>query len=285
MISNNNKRRTLHRLAVTRAWFDLVQDSNPLRYTFHMDVSFQNERLGGGEDDPVRFRIGLKKCELVVVLPRDKDALKIDPRTIASDQSPAYVTIDRKTLASAEMSGSGALDVGPAGMTGSANLAASATRARSVEATTNEVMPVLLGMRSESTDGNLSWSIERTNGPEILKGQFWDAKKDEPRFVVVDQRPIEVREQEARTGLHATVTVEVRCKREDLDITHIELTKPSDIKLMGLLPNRKKSMKAAEAFIKHQLQKEGLSVGDIHEPFSDLVVGDLLVSLVENADS
>lgn len=84
--------------------------------------------------------------------------------------------------------------------------------------------------------------------------------------------------------MYATVTVEVRCKREDLEITDIALTDPAKAKSMIYLLNRRKAEKVAEAFIKHQLHQEGLRVGDIHEPFSDLVVGDLLVSLVDCDD-
>lgn len=277
--------RTLGRLAVVRAWFELIKDCSPPRYAFRMDVAFEDDRLGGGDNEPVRFRVGLKRCEIVVILPRGETKLKVDQRTVRSGQSPANVTIERKTGAVSELKGKGELGVGPSGATGSANMAASAERTRSVTATTNDVVPVLLGTRSRTKENDQSWRVSRTDGAEILQGMLWNANEDGAMFELIDGRAEEVRDREYQTGLHATATVEVRCKREDLEVTDIMLTDPEEKKLMRSLINRNKAMKVAEAFIKQQLRDEGLRVGNIHEGFSDLVVSDLLVALVEENDT
>ncbi|WP_375264208.1 hypothetical protein [Palleronia sp.] len=284
MTLKDNKRRSLGRLAITRAWFDPIPDRSPPRYSFHMDVTFQQERLGGGPNDPVRFQVGLKRCELVVMLPRGEERLKIDPRTIAVGQTTTDVTIRRATSATSEVSAGAGLGVGASGATGSANFSAKAKRSRSVEATSEEILPVLLGTRSESTDGHQSWNIARMDGAEVLEGLLWNANKDEPRFELIDGRPPAVRDREERTGLHATVTIEVRCKRQDLEVTEVSLTDPEESKTFARLTNRRKATKVAEAFIKKKLQEEGLRVGDVHEQYSDMVIGDLIVSLVENDD-
>ena len=284
MISQNNKRRTLQRLAVTRAWFDPVPGADAPRYALHMDVAFQEERLGGGEGDPVRFRVALKRCEIVVVIPLGAKGLRVDPRTIASGQGPATVSVERRLMASSEAEGSVDFALAPAGAAAGVSVSASAKRARELEATTRQSLPVLLGTRSLSQEGDPSWTIKRTDGTDILEGMLWDARQDEPRFELVDRRPIEERDREHRTGLHTTVKVEVRCKREDLEITDIALTDQETVSRVAKWANHKKKAKVAEAFIKHRLQQEGLRVGDIHEPFSDLVVGDLLVSLVDGGD-
>lgn len=281
-MNEDNKRRTLHRLAVTNAWFDLLKSEGPPRYAFRMDVSFREERLGGEEGDPVRFRIGLKRCEVVVILPRTENRLKISRRSIASGTMPATVILETETTATSAAEGSGSLGVGPSGATGNAGFSASASRKRTVKAKATQSAPALLGTRSESSDGDLSWIITRTDGDEILQGMLWSAKHDEPRFELIDQRPEEVRSKESITGLHQTLTVEIRCKREDLDIKGIELTDPEENKVMSRLLNRRKKDKVAEAFIKKKLQEEGLRVGNISEPFSDMVVGDLIVSLVDS---
>ena len=136
MTGTDNKRRTLRQLAVTRAWFDPIAEKDPPRHAFRMDVAFREERLGGGEGDPVRFRVKLRRCEVVVVLPRGEDGLRIDLRTVVSNPTPATVAIERWPTASSEVSGSGQLGVGAAGATGSASLSSSAKRSRSVEAVT-----------------------------------------------------------------------------------------------------------------------------------------------------
>jgi hypothetical protein len=80
----NNKHRALGQLAVTRAWFYPVADTNPPRHAFKMDIVFQNERVGGRPEDPVRFRVGLKQCEVVVILPLGDSCIRIDERTVVS---------------------------------------------------------------------------------------------------------------------------------------------------------------------------------------------------------
>jgi len=284
MVSNNNKHKKLGRLAITRAWFDPVADTTPPRHAFKMDIVFTNERLGGGPDDPVRFRVGMKQCEVVVIPPISDPSIRIDERTILSGSSPATVTIKRETEASAEVSGEAHLDLGATGLSSGANVKAAAKRRRVVHASTEEVLPVLLGTRSQSQEGHQSWNIRRIDGTETLEGQLWDAHADGPRFELLDRRPEMARESDKRTGLHPAVVVEIRCKREDLEIVDIDVTDSADAKIMLGLPSRKKAMKVAEAFLKQQLQKECLRVGDIHEPFSDIVVGDLLVSMVDDDD-
>ena len=280
----NNKQRALGRIAIIRAWFSPLTGLAPPRYAFQMDVSFQSDRLGGGPDDPVRFKVGLKRCQLVVVLPRAQSGLAIDHRTVEAGHSPTTVTISQRIEASSEAGGSASLGVGPRGATGSLSLEAAAKRTRSVEASSEQFLPVLLGTRSLSVEGHQSWNVARIDGIHILEGLLWDANRDAARFELVDRRPVEVQEQEKRTGMHATVTVEVRCKREDLEVTEIGLTDPNQAQVMARLINRNKAMKVAEAFIKKKLQEEGLRVGNINEAYSDLVVSELVVSLVENED-
>lgn len=284
MTSNNNKQRTLGQVAIVRAWFSPLPDREPLRYAFQIDVAFQSDRLGGGPLDPVRFRIGLKRCQLVVVLPRGEAGLKIDQRTIVAGNTPATVKITQTIAAASETSGSASLGIGPSGATGSVKLDAAAKRTRSIDAFSETSLPVLLGTRSLSNEGHQAWNISRVDGSPVLEGLLWDANNDPARFELVDARTVEVRKQEEITGLHATITVEVRCKREDLEVTEISLTDPEEARIMARLTNRNKAVKVAEAFIKKKLQEEGLRVGNMSEIYSDLVVGDLIVSLVEHAD-
>ncbi len=117
--------------------------------------------------------MGLKKCEIVVVLPRGEAGLKIDQKTVRSGQAPANVKIERRTAASSELKGAGALGVGPSGATGSASMAASAERTRSLTAATSDVVPVLLGTRSRTKENDQSWRVTRTDGAEILQGMLW----------------------------------------------------------------------------------------------------------------
>lgn len=276
----SNKRRTLRQLAVVNAWFDPIPEATEGRYSFHMDVAFQGERLGGGDGDPVRFRVKLKRCEVVVVLPRSEQGLVIDPRTIASS-GPTMVTLSRETNTSSTLRGSVEASGSVAGASAKASAGASGERSTTTKASAMQTVRVLQSMQSRSAEGHPCWVITRADSQVGLEGTLWDPHS-EPRFHILDRRPKPVRDQEERTGLHPTVTVEIRCKREDLEITDIALTDPEKNTRLPFGNGHKKRLKAAEAFIKHQLQLERLRVGDIHEIFSELVVGDMLVSLVDD---
>lgn len=290
MTGQNNKRRTLSRMAVINAWFDPTEvpsgnrERRP-RYAFRMDVAFRDERLGGGPGDPVRFRVRLKQCEVAVVLPRGEGDLRIDPRTIVAGASPASVTVSQETTAKARAHGTADLGISASGVLAKMGMGAHVERAHVVTTSRSQILPLLLGERSETHDGHLCWTVRRTDGGAGLEGLLWDARQGEPRFQLVDRRPTEARTRSERTGLHPTITVEVRAKREDLEIDGIELTDPEQRRFSAGLFKRPLAVKTAEAFIARELKREGLRVGDIHEPFSDLVVGDMLVSLVDDGNS
>ncbi|TGN55489.1 hypothetical protein E4L95_14995 [Paracoccus liaowanqingii] len=210
--------------------------------------------------------------------------MTIDKRTLVAGHLPTTVTIKQHIEATSKAGGTASMGLGPSGLTGGLAMEAFVSRSKSVEALSEQTVPILLGTRSQSEDGYQSWNVSRTDGAPVLDGLLWDANSEQARFELIDNRPAETREQEKRTGLHPTFTIEVRCKREDLEVTEIGLTSPTDARIMHTLLNRGKSLKAAEAFIKKKLQEEGLRVGDLNEFYSDLVVSDLIISLVENAD-
>lgn len=278
----NNKYRSLGRIAVANAWFDPVPGKGAPRYRFHMDVSFREERLGGEESDPVRFRVALLRCEVAVVLPSGETSIVIDPRSIASDRPGTTVshsyerTNERATKASVDAK------IGPSGVSANAKGSASANVSSKNRVTTQGETGLLLGQRSQTEDGSLSWIITRADGSGILDHVVWDAKT-EPRFDIVDKRDVSVREREKSNQLHPTLRVEIHCRSEDLQIKDIELTDPNERRLITSWSGDKKRRKAAEAYIKRELLQEGLRVGNIEDPYGRLIVGDLVVSLVDDA--
>lgn len=278
----NNKYRSLGQIAVANAWFDTVPSNGPPRYSFHMDVSFREERLGGQDGDPVRFRVALLQCEVVVALPTGEAKLIVDPRSIASDKVGGVVSRNREQLSAIGMEGSVTLKGGTTGFTGAVEGKASGSKSNTDTTVTNNESPPLLGQRSLTTDGKLSWIITRADGSGVLDQVLWDAKT-QPRFALVDKRDPALREHEARTQLHPTIRVEIQCRSEDLRIEEIELTDPDERKSTILWKGNSKRKKAAEAFIKRELQREGLRAGNIHDPYGRIVVGDMMVSLIDDA--
>ena len=278
----HNRRRSLGQIAVVNAWFDPVPSEGSPRYRFHMDVSFQEERLGGEDGDPVRFRVGLLRCEVAVVLPTSRSGLLIDPRTIATDRKGAKITRSRERVDTRSAKGSISSKLGAGRVTAAAEGELGAGRSVTDKIVAQGETALLLGQRSKTADGDLSWIISRTDGAGILDDVIWDAR-NEPRFDVIDRGDVAVREQEAKTNLHPTIRVEVLCRQEDLLIRDIALTDPEESRIAATLSGSKKRRLAAESFIKRKLENEGLPVGKIHDPFGHLVVGDMIVSLVDDA--
>lgn len=278
----NNKYRSLGQVAVANAWFDPVATDGAPRYRFHMDVSFREERLGGEEGDPIRFRVALLRCEVAVVLPFGEASLVIDPRSIASDRADTTVSRSGERVNSHSAEGSAVAKAGPTGFTagieGKVNGSALTTDTIKTEGRT----ALLLGQRSRTEEGELSWIITRADGRGILDQVVWNAQT-EPRFDLIDKRATEVREREALNQLHPTIRIEIKCRSEDLKIDDIALTDPEERRLMASWAGANKRKKAAEAFIKRELLQNGLRAGNIHEPYGRLVVGDMIVSLVDDA--
>ena len=55
--------------------------ANGKNVSFHADVVFGTARVGGEEDSPVRFRLSVKRAEVVLVIP-DFEPVKVDPKTV-----------------------------------------------------------------------------------------------------------------------------------------------------------------------------------------------------------
>lgn len=278
----NNRSRSLGQIAVVNAWFDLIPDKSPPRYSFHMDVSFREERLGGEPGDPVRFRVGLLQCEVAVVLPAGEAKLVIDPRSIASDQSTATVRRNREHATAKSASGAIRGRFGSSGGSAGASGAVSGNTSTTNTTVIQDETALLLGQRSKTGGGDLSWIVSRADGQGILDQVIWDARA-QPRFDLIDKRDSAQRDRDARNQLHPTVRVEVHCRSEDLQITDISLTDPDERRGTAIFKNPQKRQKAAEAFIKRELLSEGLRAVNIHDPFGRLIVGDMIVSLVDDA--
>lgn len=246
-----------------------------------MDVSFREERLGGEADDPVRFRVALLSCEIAVILPVGETKLAIDPRSIASDQKCSVVSRSLEHVSGHSAEGAIALKTDLTGMSGGVEGKISGSKSTTDTVTIRGETPLLLGQRSRTNNGDLSWIITRADGSGVLDQVVWDAK-NEPRFDLIDNRDATLRQNDMRTQLHPTIRVEIHCRSEDLQIKDITLTDPEERKVTALWAGERKRKKAAEAFIKRALLTEGLHAGNIHDPYGRLIVGDMIVSLIDD---
>lgn len=272
---DNNYRRTLRQLAVANGWFENEEGSD--RHTLHLNVTFREERLGGDIDEPVRFRVRLKRCEIVVIVLDDENSLSVDPRSVDYTKPDKPAEARRAKTKNDDFEFGGEVLVTSEKPSGKGWLKGKKAKSNSNETSDTQSINILHSLNSRSVDGHPSWMITNAYN-EYLEGSLWDPH-EEPRLTLIDKRSEAARTRHIETGMNPYCRIDIRCRREDLEILEITLRDPERDGFEKQRQDYKVRLRAAESFIKHQLQLEGLAVGDIHEMFSDMIVGDLIVPL------
>jgi hypothetical protein len=275
-MNNNfdNRKRAFADVVTIDAWHNAFDNENS-KADLHADIVFGVARVGGESESPVRFRLSIKRAEIVVVVP-ESEPVSVD-RTSVSRDSPdlqARLTEVNEQATQANVKGSISGSLGPIGLTGSAGLDAGAqasiTASRKLEI--SSVVSLMLVTQSQTVDGHYRWAIEPQLG-QILEGRPWDASK-QPRLKLVDKR------KDRSKGIPPIVRVEVRCRREDLTIEDLQI---KDDSLWESAKSRfgfKNKMAAAESYIRDRLTEEGLEVKNIHDIFATLTLGSVTAGAV-----
>ena len=241
---------------------------NAQKVDLHIDVVFQTGRVGGEEASPVRFRLGLRRAEVVLIIP-PHEPIKVDRASVSRDQPKLEGTISRSVERKSQ---SGISAEGNVGISNSKGAFGSlgASLGGKQETTTDEKV-LLEGQfklmdvtQSTTADGFYRWLVSPRNG-EKLDGRPWDAQED-VRLKIVDQRP------ENTKSVPPTVRVEVRCKKEDLLIEGIEIKNKESWKIAKKRQGFKNRMAAAEAYIRSKLYEEGLQVSNFEDVFGDVTI-------------
>lgn len=274
---NDNRLRSIGQLAVVGGWFE-QEANNPSRYSLHLNATFKEERLGGIESSNIHFRVRLEKCEIVVVLPERGVGFKIDQKTLARTAPSPSVTLSDKSQKTS--TGSVGVDVGLENKVPFLKAISSFARKESSESQVenNRTVPKIETLNSMTHDGHVSWIVTPNIGS--LLGSLWNPV-EEPRFTLMDTRPSESGDDDKIKNLPPMALVEVRCKREDITIYDIKF---KDLEKQGVLQNRENQeirLRAAEAFLRTEIQKQRLNVGDIQDRFSDLTLTEYVVPLFQ----
>jgi hypothetical protein len=93
-----------------------------------------------------------------------------------------------------------------------------------------------------------------------LFGSGWDAATS-PRFALKKPK---------KSKISRSLIFQVRCLREDIRITNIEIISEESKNIKIFEPSNRSKMVAAEAFIKKKLADAGLISGDMSNPFADV---------------
>jgi hypothetical protein len=263
---NSNQMRAFADVVSIDAWHRGFE-SGCDRADLHADVVFSTARMGGEPESKVRFRLSLKRAELVVVIP-ETEPVKVDPTSVSRDS--ANLTGQRKVTTQSESGISGAAKIKASASSDSlsaeASLSADASASKKIKEETN-ISVDFNGFQIQhrkDRDGNYTWIIEGENGGK-LNGQPWNAE-EKPRLTLVDKRA------HPKNNLPPVVRLEVRCLREDMEISDIEMKDEGKWSLTLTDGQKAKKLKAAEAFIRNKLEEEGLVSVAMEESFSEIVM-------------
>lgn len=265
---NSNQARNLSDIVSLEAWHDeLTCDFG--RSDLYVDVAFMTGRMGGGADNPVRFKLTLRQAELVVVVPAT-EPVKVDPKSVRRDTRDRKATVRDTYKRSGKVEGSAATGVKLGATHADANLEVGGTVSGAVSrdhlVEVSETMRSIVAVHSKGVDGSHCWTLSPTM-EGTLDGRPWVGAQ-EPRLTLVDTRKADSR------SLPATVRVEVRCRREDLEISDIVLTDKERQGLFKKDPNRRNKLAAAEALIRTRLFEEGLLDNglDLNDPYARMTI-------------
>lgn len=265
----DNRKRAFADVVTIDAWHKAFDDQTSTA-DLHADVVFGTARVGGEADSPVRFRLSVKRAEIVVIIP-DSEPVVVDRESVSRDEPEVQGKLTEvvEQSAQAHAKGSASASVSAAGFSGSASLEGNAQTAISTSKRLelSENIQLMLVTQSKTADGHYRWLAEpRTS--KVLQGRPWDATKN-PRLNLIDKR------KDRSKGIPPTVRVELRCRREDLAIDDL-VTK--DENLWEKIQTRsgfKNRIAAAESYIRDRLSKEGLEVKNIEDIFGQVTLANV----------
>jgi len=235
----------------------------------YADVVFGTARVGGEAESAVRFRLSVKRAELVVIIP-ESEPLAVEPASVSRD-TPAISGKLTETLVKAKTGRISAAFSALLGRSSAAkadvSIAGEASLSSRQELEVTSLVQLCLVTQSKTEDGFYRWIVE-AQARESLQGRPWEGNKS--RLTLLDTR------RDRDKGIAPMVRVAVRCRREDLVIDDLELKDEGvwdSIKDKTGFGNR---MAAAESYIRDQLIKVGLEVGNIEDKFGRLSLASVI---------
>jgi hypothetical protein len=245
----DNQKRLFADVVTVDAWhapFGAEASTADLR----VDAVFDVGRVGGEAEAPIRFRLGLRRAEVVVVI-SPTEPIEVLRQSVA-----------RETVCNPSQLGPGGLPV--RGATTGAQIQPPPASAPS------EALPLIpeIGViQSQDAEGNYRWKLSPRGG-EILIGRGWDAPTS-PRLTLRDTR-------KSLTHVGASVRIEVRCRREDIHIFDIQSKDEGMDDAIRSVHGFENRRAAAEAYIRSALSREKLRFNNFDDPFGEVCIADVI---------
>lgn len=262
-----NRKRGLADVVGVEAWHRPFDTEN-CQAELHVDVVFQTARLGGNAGSPVRFKLSVKRAEIVVVLPAG-EPVRVDAKSVSRDSPTISGQAKERRISNKKAIAKSGIDavVGRRGVDVSGAVGFGGDTSSSVERTIDST--ALIGAMTVvhmKTDDNFHRWLVSPALRSKLDGRPWDPERS--RLTLLDTR------EDRAKGLAPAVRIEVRCLREDLVISDIALKDETLWKRVVQAPGHRNRLAAAEALIRNQLHEQNLiRDGDgISDPYSELVL-------------
>jgi len=264
--NESNRRRLFADLVNIDAWHEPFDGTS--KVDLHADIVFGIARLGGEADSEIRFRLKAKRAEVLVVIP-DTEPVTVDRTSVSRDTPNVRVSDETTVKRGKNLKGK----VGVSGNVGSkatalgvdAGISAGAELSKEQKNTVVRESGQISVMQSKTADGFYRWILEPADG-SFLDGRPWDANTV-PRLKLIDRRS------DRSSPLPPCVRVEVRCKREDLEIEELTLKDETVWTALQAHFAHKNRMAAADAYIRSKLISEGLEVKNFDDLFGDITLG------------
>lgn len=231
----------------------------------HIDVVFQEKGRVGGEGSPVRFRLSLRRAEIHII--RDKEnIIDIDKTSVRRAELPAPVERSKSRIRNVNVEGK--VEGNASAVSFDASVSAKAEGNVAITETIQQVdhMPAMQVTHWNTTEG-YAFKISPAS-EDSLTGQPWGA--DERTVKIFDKNI------QRKHGEPPEIRIEIRCLREDLVIEDIQFAS-GKLKAFFKLPRTKQV--AVEQYIKDELARAGFPCGDLSDPFTRLILADVVPSV------
>lgn len=243
-------------------WRTPFEDGTAIADLF-IDVGFFEKGRVGGDGDPVRFRLSLKRAE-VHVETDVIEILKVQKSSIVELDPPEGTVKETSTT---QKSAGGKVNLGASLDAVEASAALNAEAGIDITKTTETTSPVRpMWMTHRKTDEGYAFVItpvgaDRLIGKPLAKSSTWLRVKDTGASRKFGEPP--------------EMRIQIRCRREDLIFEDIQF---ADERFdWGKLDPRKR--KAVEAFLGGELARMGFPCGELSDPFASVVVADAVTEV------
>lgn len=264
----DNTTRALQQAVSIDGWLGQFDENGVA--SVHADIVFRNGSFGEDPDSKIRFKIALKRAEIVLRIP-DHEPIKVVRgsimRTVASasgvKKTQKTQKMGLKAIAKAAASN--------LGLSGSAETEGHVETEKQQEITLSEDVTQFVEQHFPTPDGHYGWEIANhdASNAAYLKGSPWDA---------VEAPRMDVKHQTGQITNSVSMLVEIRCAREDIEILDLEEKDPEARQIFARKKNRDVNLAAAEQLIKEELFKAGfLDVPDLSEKHSRLLIADKVI--------